>query len=238
MVVNRNASLVIESHEARPFYAAKFRVDGRQVKRRIGPAWLDRGAGGWRPRKGRIQDGYFDERRAHVRAAEIVAGYRARTEQLERLERERKTRGATFREVAHGYLRWLEDVKGAKPSTLADHRWLLREPGVPYKRGQRVSNGHIMAALGDLPAAQITARDIEQMLSKVAGSPATVNKHRATVSAIFSYANRESSFDLPANPARKTDKRREAQPARSSSTHLQRSRHWRAPCPISRTLSS
>ena len=39
--------------------------------------------------------------------------------------------------------------------------------------------------------------------------PRTVNKHRAVVSAIFNYGMRESTFDLPANPALAADKRRE-----------------------------
>jgi hypothetical protein len=40
-----------------------------------------------------------------------------------------RRRGVTFRELAHEYLRWLEDVKDAKPSTLRDDRILLAEPG-------------------------------------------------------------------------------------------------------------
>jgi hypothetical protein len=39
---------------------------------------------------------------------------------MERDADERRRRGVTFRELAGEYLRWLEDVKGAKPSTLRD----------------------------------------------------------------------------------------------------------------------
>src|SRR5438876_82953 len=122
----RTASLTLRERGEEAFYEAMFRHDGRQVKRRIGPAWLERDDAG----------------------------------EIERSEHERRSAGFTFREVAQSYLRWLEDVKGAKPSTLADYRYLLAEPGVPYKRGQGESAGLIMAALGDLSAAKVSVRDI------------------------------------------------------------------------------
>ena len=37
-----SATIVVREHLGRPFYEAKFRYGGRQVKRRIEPAWLDR----------------------------------------------------------------------------------------------------------------------------------------------------------------------------------------------------
>ena len=68
--------LLLREHKGEPFYEAKFRHAGQQVKRRIGPAWLTRDrSGNWVPRRGRVADGYFDERRAHVAAAELVAAY-------------------------------------------------------------------------------------------------------------------------------------------------------------------
>src|SRR3954453_1869189 len=57
-----------------PFYEAKWRHDGHQVKRRVGPAWVVRDrAGEWHRRRGRVPDGWFDEKRATVRMAELVA---------------------------------------------------------------------------------------------------------------------------------------------------------------------
>jgi hypothetical protein len=65
--------LLLREHKGEPFDEAKFRHSGQQVKRRIGPAWLTRdNAGAWVARHGRVADGYFDERRAHVAASEIV----------------------------------------------------------------------------------------------------------------------------------------------------------------------
>jgi integrase len=211
---NPSAAIVVREHGERPFYEAKFRYHGRQIKRRVGPAWLDRdlATGAWRRRRGRVPDGAYDERRAHVAAAQLVAEYVAEAADLERAARERRTNGVTFREVAEGYLRWLAEVKGAKPSTLADYRCLLAEPGVPHKRGNGESAGHIMAALGDRPAAKVTTREIEAMLAKVSKtgvSARSVNKHRAVVSAVYGYGVKDSTFALPANPASSADKRRE-----------------------------
>jgi hypothetical protein len=124
MAPNPKASILIREHGGRPFYEAFWRLNGKQVKRRIGPAWLDRNpdTGSWDVRrKGRVPDGHYDQRDATVRAAAIVADYVTDAGNLERANRERRSRGVTFREVATGYLRWLADVAGAKPSTLRDH---------------------------------------------------------------------------------------------------------------------
>jgi hypothetical protein len=71
---------------------------------------------------------------------------------LERDVEERRRPGVTFRELARDYLRWLEEVKGARPSTLRDHGSVLAEPGQAYRRGKGSARGLIMAALGDRPA--------------------------------------------------------------------------------------
>lgn len=211
-----SAAIVVREHGAQAFYEAKFRHEGRQIKRRIGPAWLERDehGEGWHRRRGRIRDGFFDQRRAHVAAAQLVTRYLAEASDRERTQRESRARGVTFREVAQEYLRWLADVKGAKPSTLRDHASVLAEPGTRYKRGEGEVLGHVIRALGDHSAAKITTRDVDSMLATVAGtgvSARTVNKHRAVVSAIFNYATRPSTFNLPENPVSQADKRREPQ---------------------------
>jgi hypothetical protein len=98
-----------------------------------------------------------------------VDTYVAEAADLERVERERRSRGVTFREVAHAYLAWLKDVRGAKPSTLRDHESVLGEPGVACRRGEATTLGHVMAALGDRPAAKITTRS--RSLLRVNRSP-------------------------------------------------------------------
>jgi len=212
MSTNPSASIIVVEGRDTPYFEAKFRYQGRQVKRRIGPAWLQRGADGWRARRGRVQQGFYDERRAHVAAAEIVAAYVADAREVERVERERREAGVTFREITHEYLDWLEKVKGAKPSTMRDHRSTLAEPGTAYRRGRGTINGHVMAALGDRPASKITTREVNALLAKVsdtAASPSTVNKFRAVIVSVLNYGAREDTFGLESNPALLTDKRRE-----------------------------
>jgi integrase len=158
----------------------------------------------------------LSEPQATHRMLELVGRHHELQTQLERDATERRQQGATFRELAHEYLRWIADVKDAKPSTLRDYQWLLAEPGTPFQRGERASKGLVMAALGDRPAAELTTRDIEDLLRAVAANgvaPRTVNKTRAVVSAIFNYGIRPSTYGLPANPAAHADRRRQAEPS-------------------------
>ena len=122
----------------------------------------------------------------------------------------------TFREVAHDYLRWLRDVRGARPSTMYDYESILGESGIPYKRGKGTTAGHVMGALGDRPAAKITTRDVDALLttiSETGATPRTVNKYRAVVSAAFRHGCKPSTFGLPSNPVRDADRRRQPQPS-------------------------
>lgn len=218
------ANLVLREQRGRVFYEAKFRYRGEQIWRRIGPAWMEVNpdlpavgarAERFRPRRGRVGEGYFDERAAHVRAAELVSAYVRDEEKRSTAARERAAAGPTFREVAHAYLDWLERIKGAKPATLRQHRSDLGEPGVSYRRGAGTTNGHIMAALGDLPAARIGGEEIEALLDTVTAtgvSPRTVNRVRDVVRAVFSFGVRSPKFRLAANPVKETDRRRTPEP--------------------------
>ena len=136
--------------------------------------------------------------------------------ELESAAAERRRIGVTFREVAADYLVWLRDVKDAKPKTLAEHRYMLAEPGVAHRRGSGISTGEIMAALGDRPAREVTTREIEDLLRRIAArgvAPRTVNKTRQLVCAIFNYGMRPSTHALPQNPAAHADRRIEPQRA-------------------------
>lgn len=216
-VAHPTANLIVREYDGRPFYEAKFRHQGRQIKRRIGPAWLERDpdTDGWRRHRGRVAEGSYDERGAHVRAALLVDEYVTEASDLKHAEHERRAQDPTFREVARAYLRWLEKVRGAKPSTLVGHRSVLAEQGIPYRRGSGVTLGHIMAALGDRPAAKITTREIEDVLTTISETgalPRTVNKHRNVIAAVFSYGCKPSTYALPGNPAKDADRRREPHP--------------------------
>ena len=200
-----------------PFWYGKWSRNGTPVIRALGRAWVEPdGSGGWCRRRGRPPDGSLTEAQAATRMLALVREHDGDQELLERDAAERLRRGVTFREVATAYLQWLERVKGAKPSTLRDHRSVLGEPGLAHRRGTGVSRGPIMAALGDRPAREITTREIEELLAAIAATgvaPRTVNKARAVMCSAFNFAMRPSAFGLPANPVRHADRRAEPQTA-------------------------
>jgi len=207
------ALVIRQGDDGQPFYEAKWRREGRQVKRRVGPAWLDAApAGGWQPRAGRVPSGSFDEKRAIVRMAELVAAHDAAESAIDERERERKLRGATLRELAAEWLDYLKREKGAKPSTLLDYGYMLKDPGTRHRRGRRQSAGRIMQAFGDVRLRDVTTSQVAAFLrglDRSGISPRSVNKHRQVLAAMFAYACREDTYALPANPVKGTSKRRE-----------------------------
>jgi integrase len=199
------------------FWYGKWSRNGQPVIRALGRAWVEPdGDGGWRRRRGRAPEGFLTEPMAAERMLSLVRDHDAEQTLLERDAEERRRRGVTFRELAGEYLRWLEDIKGAKPSTLRDHRLLLAEPGTAYRRGSGVSRGLVMAALGDRPAREVTTREVEELLRSIASTgvaPRTVNKTRQLVCAVFNYGMRPSTYGLGFNPATHADRRVEPERA-------------------------
>ena len=186
-------------------------------KQRLGLAWLEPdGRGGWRKRNGRCRDGWLDERAAHLAADRAMKEHAAAIRSAHDRARREHERQLTVRVVAQHWLTWLEQVRGAKPSTIRDYRTLLREPGEPYKRGKGTSRGLIMQAFGDKPVSEVTTTDVSRFLRLLDGegfTPRNVNKYRQVLQALFAYACREDTFALVSNPVEHTDKRREPQPA-------------------------
>jgi integrase len=198
-------------------YRTSSRAAWTHRKQRIGLAWQERDeAGGWRKRRGRCPEGWLDEHAATLAATAAMREHVLELQrEAERLYRE-ANRKPTVREIAREWLTWLEEVKGAKPSTIADYGFLLREPGTPHKRGPGVSPGRIMNAFGDRPAQEVTTREVSVFLRELDReglTPRNVNKHREVLSSIFTYACRDDTLSLPKNPVEGTDQRREPPPA-------------------------
>jgi len=198
----------------------RYRLDNQEpwrlVQRRLGLAWQESdGDGGWRRRRGRCPKGWLDERAANVAA---VAAMDEQARELARSDAERRQAAEALvnvRELARQWLDWLGGVRNAKPSTLADYSYLLREPGEPHRRGKGTSPGRIIAAFGDRGAADVTAREVSNFLRTLDREGLTarnVNKHRQVLAAMFSYGCRPDTFNLEHNPVAATDKRREAPP--------------------------
>jgi len=198
-----------------PYFEAKWRLSGRQVKRRLGPAWIERDDGGeWRRRRGRPKVGWLDERAAHVAAAEAVVAVEREQEAAARVAAREGV--ATFRRVAHEWLAWKRDVKGGAPSTLANDAAILREPREPYKRGRGKVKGRVMERFGDRPHDEITAAEVAAFLRDLDAeglSARNVNLHRSILHAVFAYAMKPETYALAANPVTGIDKRYEQPPA-------------------------
>jgi integrase len=209
------AVLVRVGDDGTPFFEAKWRdADGRQLKRRLGPAWLERHREGeWVKRRGRTPDGWLDERTAHVAAAEKVEAVEGEREAA--AEAARRAGIPTVRRVAHEWLVWKREVKGGAPSTLRDNEILLREPGAPYKRGSGKVKGRIMGRFGDRPVDAVTTREVSDFLRALDAeglSARNVNEHRAVLHSIFAYAMKPDTYALPTNPVTGTDKRYQPPP--------------------------
>ena len=183
----------------------------------MGPAWLVAGTdGAWVARKGRVPDGFYDEKKAVVRMAEMV---REDSDAIARATRDREAaanRPPTFREVAQSWLQWHDELSGATPKTREDYRYMLADPGTPWKRGTGTYAGVIMDAFGDRPAQDITTLEIRKFLVSLdrAGKKArNVNKHRHVLHSIFNYAMQPDTFALPFNPVTPCETRKEMPPA-------------------------
>ncbi|MHB8695720.1 MAG: tyrosine-type recombinase/integrase [Solirubrobacteraceae bacterium] len=189
----------------------------KMKKQRLGLAWQERdAAGAWHKRRGRCPDGWLEERAANIAAVAAMEDH-ARSLADEEAERRRIAEHRVIvRELAAEWLEWLIEVRGAKPSTVADYGFLLREPGHAFRRGGQASPGRIMAAFGDRPAADVTTAEVSRFLRSLDREglkPRNVNKHRQVLAAMFTYACRDDTHGLPFNPVTGTDKRREDPPA-------------------------
>jgi integrase len=216
-----SAFLLVEATRGgRPAWAVKWRsVDGSRPKRRLGHhAWLCVGPDGkWAPRSGRPRDGALTEFQARRLVPQFVTDAELQLAATRtRALRSETPPEPTFREFAHAWLIHLETVEDVKPSTLRDHRSLLAEPDVPFRRGSGRTLGRIMRALGDKPAASIRAEDIDELLADLDLQPIsrrTVNKYRATLHAIFRFGllpDQRKRWGVDSNPVADTRKRRQA----------------------------
>jgi len=204
-----------------PTYRAKWRdSNGKQCAPTVGRAWLIRDGDDWRPRPGRVKPGYFDEARAYVRMAELIA------------EHERTLSGESdktpaplpvlIEDLADAYLDYLSRGGRAKPSTLRDHRAALATPG-ECKRGSDQRSARIMRQFGGRKATSITTAEFAAFLDSlvVEGlAPRTVNKYREILHAMYEFGNRPGTFSLTNNPVSATEKQRTDGPSRADTFSL------------------
>ncbi len=141
---------------------AKYRLpDGRQIQRKLGPAWTERGRPG---------AGYFTKRTAEAWLRDVLDEARRGT-----LRGLVKT-DVTFAEAAEEWLRYIEHDRGRKPSTIAGYRALLKSQLLP--------------TFGEMPIESITTPEIEAWIAGVDRSPATRTKALVLMHGIFKRAKK------------------------------------------------
>ncbi|MGH3265172.1 MAG: tyrosine-type recombinase/integrase, partial [Trebonia sp.] len=165
----------------RPVWYARYRLaDGRQVPRKIGPAWTERG---------RPADGYFTKRTAE-------AWLRERVHEVGQAF-SRPGTSVTFAEAAAEWLRFIEEDRARKPSTITDYRNVLRS--------------RLLPVFGERPIEEITRDDIEQWRRALTGlSNRSKNKLLIQLHGIFRRA--QTVWGVAVNPLARVEKH----PMRSS----------------------
>src|SRR3954452_7842098 len=158
----------------------KFRgADGRQIQRRLGPAWTGRG---------RPPVGYFTKRTAEAALDEILADARRGA------VAGRVRTGVTFADACADFLSWMEHDRQRKRSTLNDYRSAVRS--------------HFLPTFGALPLERITTTAIDrwraQLVAEARLSNRSINKLLTILHGIFERARKR--WRLPANPVREVEK--------------------------------
>jgi len=160
-----------------PVWYAKYRLpDGRQLQRKLGPAWTERG---------RPPAGYFTKRLAEDWLRELFDEARRGT--LPGIVRT----GATFADAAAEFLRYAEHDRALKPSTLRGYRSIV--------------DAYLLPAFGEERLEDIMTTDIERwraQLTSIGGRERLANssKNRIVVLMHGIFARACKVYGLPVNP--------------------------------------
>lgn len=153
----------------------KYRLpDDRQIQKCLGPAWAERS---------RPPAGHFTRKTADAALQAILTDARRGT-----LAGMQKT-GATFKDAAAEYLRFVIEVRQIDPDTAADYKGVI--------------DGYLVDEFGDRPIESITPDDVDGYKEKLIGagklSNRTIVRHLTVLHGIFKRAKRV--WGLAENPA-------------------------------------
>jgi integrase len=163
-----------------PVWYAKYRLpDGRQVKTRIGRAYLGRG---------RAPAGTLTRRAAEEWLSGVLAQARGGT--LPGMVRT----GVTFAEACEQYLEWLPHERQRRPSTLRDYRSIIRT--------------HLLPSFSDVPVEDITVADCEHWRAKLGAGGTLNNRTKVKIMTVFFgvMERARKTYKLPLNPVRDLEK--------------------------------
>jgi integrase len=217
------ALIVVAGKDGAPYWEGKWRRDGRQVKRRLGPAFLDRRdpgsvldpapmGDGWRfswsepiTPTGRLRSSP-DER---LTLGDAHAALALKIEEVDR-EREEARAAALAGDdggpVLFGQVvdEWITernaDVKDGhlKGSTMRDYKGMLRREDVTPRKHGAVPKAWVMREFGARPAEDITGDDVTALLDKMRDSglsSRTRSKYAAVLSMLFDFGKRAGYVD-------------------------------------------
>ena len=179
--------VVVVERKRGPVWYAQYRpASGRQVQRALGPVWTGRG---------RPPAGYFTKRLAEDWLRDKLLEEAQRADSAPVAES-----GVTFAEAASEYLRYAEEDRGCKPSTIRGYRSQL--------------NAHLLPAFGRMRIEDVTEREIERWRAGLSGSRKgretlsnkTKNHQLVLMHAIFQRAVK--LYGLPRNPLANVDRYR------------------------------
>jgi integrase len=171
---------------------AKYRLpDGTQVKRKIGPAWAGRG----RPAEGhftkRLAEDWLRDRLEELRRTDVAVSAAAPPPGAA------VAVSVTFAEAAAEYLRFAEQDRGCKPSTVRGYRNAIKV--------------HLLPVFGEMKLEDITVQEIERWRAGMSSirvqrelSNKTKNNLLVLMHAIFRHAVK--LYGLPANPVANVDR--------------------------------
>jgi integrase len=169
----------------RPVWRAKYRLpDGRQVKKTLGPAWTYRG---------RPQAGYFTKRTAEAWLRRTLAEAAAGT--LPGMVRT----GATVADACAEYLRYIEQDRQRKPSTLRDYDSIFRN--------------HVLPHLGEIALEDLTPERVERWAThEIDPNRRLANRTREKTITVFHGVMERARklYRLPANVVADVEKPRTA----------------------------
>jgi integrase len=161
-----------------PVWYAKYRLpDGRQVQKKLGPAWSERG---------RPPTGYFTKRLAEDWLRLTLDEARRGT--LPGMVRT----GATFADAAAEFLRYAEQDRGCKPSTIREYRSAV--------------NGRLVPAFGDVRLEDVTPAMIERWRASLPPELSNRTKNKLLVMLHGVFRRAQAVWGLPMNPVAAIEK--------------------------------
>jgi integrase len=166
-----------------PVWYMRYRLDGRESRKRIGPAWTGRG---------RPPAGFFTKRMAEAELDAFLTDARRGV-----LPEKPTTATVTVEDAANEWLRHAEHQRRVKPATLADYKGAVKT--------------HIVPAFGDRRIEDVTSRLIDRWQARLAEtklSTRTRSKLLTILHGIFERARREHG--LPMNPVAGVERPRES----------------------------